>query len=94
MLIADMERIEKAIAPLNTHECNSNQFSALCSLAYNIGVTAFANSTLLAKLNSGDIQGAAEEFLKWDHINSVISPGLLNSRCRDYLVTLARIRSR
>ncbi|ASX25788.1 glycoside hydrolase family protein [Candidatus Williamhamiltonella defendens] len=32
---------------------------------FNIGVKAFATSTLLKKLNAGDEQEAAAEFLKW-----------------------------
>ncbi|WP_174888430.1 lysozyme [Candidatus Hamiltonella defensa] len=42
-----------------------NQFDALGSLLFNIGVKAFAHSTLLGKLNAGDEAGAAAEFPKW-----------------------------
>lgn len=45
-----------------------NQFDALTSFAYNVGVNAFANSTLLAKLNQGDYEGAANELLRWNKI--------------------------
>ncbi|ELI8281136.1 glycoside hydrolase family protein, partial [Yersinia enterocolitica] len=37
----------------------------LCSLIFNIGPTAFANSTVLKRLNDGDYQGAADAFLMW-----------------------------
>lgn len=43
-----------------------NQFDALVSLTYNIGITAFRNSTLLKKLNAGDYTGAAEQFTRWN----------------------------
>lgn len=43
-----------------------NQFGACVSLAFNIGVDAFATSTLLRKLNAGDYAGAADQFLVWD----------------------------
>ena len=41
---------------------NQNQFDALVSLAYNIGSNAFKSSTLVKKLNTGDYQGAADQF--------------------------------
>lgn len=43
-----------------------NQFDALVSLTYNIGITAFRNSTLLRKLNGGDYSGAAAQFARWN----------------------------
>ena len=45
-----------------------NQRGALVSFAYNVGVTALKNATLLQKLNTCDINGAAMEFLKWNKI--------------------------
>lgn len=42
---------------------NQNQFDALVSFHYNTG--ALARSTLLVKLNHGDTEGAAKEFLRW-----------------------------
>ena len=43
-----------------------NEFDALCSLVFNIGCTAFANSTLLKLLNNADYEGASLQFLRWD----------------------------
>lgn len=61
-----------------------NQFDALVSFSYNEGSNALKTSTLLKKLNSGDIQGAADQFLVWDkqRVNGqlVESTGLLNRR--------------
>lgn len=45
---------------------NENQQAALISFAYNVGMGALNNSTLMKKLNQGDIIGASNEFLKWD----------------------------
>lgn len=49
-----------------------NQFDALVSFIFNVGVNAFIKSTMLKKLNSGDYQGAANEFDKW-HIPASIT---------------------
>ncbi|ATW33155.1 lysozyme [Candidatus Williamhamiltonella defendens] len=46
---------------------NQNQFDALVSPIFKIRSRAFAVSTLLKKLNSGDAAGAAAEFPKYCH---------------------------
>lgn len=47
---------------------NQNQFDALSSFAFNVGLGAFKSSTLVKKLNSGDFAGASLEFEKWNKI--------------------------
>jgi lysozyme len=42
-----------------------NQFDALVSFVFNVGVGAFTRSTMLRKLNVGDYEGCAKEFDKW-----------------------------
>lgn len=57
-----------------------NQFDALVSLAYNIGLAAFESSTLLRLHKAGDYAGAAAEFPKWDHQAGAVVDGLLVRR--------------
>lgn len=42
-----------------------NQFDAMVSLAYNIGLKPFADSTLVRRFNAGEVAGAADAFLSW-----------------------------
>lgn len=56
------------------------QFDALVSFAYNVGARALSTSTLLKKLNAGDIKGAADEFLRWNKSGGKVMPGLTNRR--------------
>lgn len=45
---------------------NQNQFNALVSLAYNIGITGFRNSTVLRKVNINPNDPAIKEaFMMW-----------------------------
>ena len=60
--------------------CTQNQFDALVSFTFNVGVGAEAHSTLAKLMNAGDIQGAADQFLVWDHVNGVPNAGLLRRR--------------
>jgi len=60
------------------------QFGALVSFAFNVGVAALAQSTLLRKLNARDFAGAADQFLVWNkgRKNGVLVelPGLTRRR--------------
>jgi lysozyme len=62
---------------------NSNQYAALLSFEYNEGVGGLAGSTLAKKLNVGDVQGAADEFPKWDVAEGHVLQGLLNRRLKE-----------
>lgn len=49
-----------------TRSMKQHELDAMIDLAYNVGVSAFQNSTLVKKFNAGDTAGAADEFLRWD----------------------------
>ncbi len=64
---------------------NQNQLDSLTSFSYNVGNNAFANSTLLRKLNQGaSKQEVALEFAKWNKVTingeKVVSDGLVRRR--------------
>lgn len=56
------------------------QFDALVSFAYNVGSRALSTSTLLRKLNDGDVKGAADEFLRWNKACGKVLNGLTRRR--------------
>ncbi len=69
----DIERFEKAVNDAVKVPLEQYQFDALVSMAFNVGQGAFAGSTLVRKLNAGDIDGAAGQFDRW-HIPPEITP--------------------
>lgn len=79
-LMQDLYQVERSINRLVKVKLNQNQFDALCSLVFNIGVAAFNQSTLLAKLNAGDYVGAAEQFKRWNRAGNIILAGLIRRR--------------
>lgn len=75
--------IAAAVAGVNkavTVPVSQNQFDAMVCLAFNIGVYAFNNSTLVRKLNSGDVAGAALQFARWNQDNGKVVAGLTRRR--------------
>lgn len=79
-LLSDCAAAEQAVNRFVHITINQHEFDALVDFAFNCGVTAFANSTLLKLLNSGDISGAASQFEVWDHASGKVVAGLLRRR--------------
>ena len=63
-------------------------FDAITSFSYNLGAHSLAKSTLLVKLRSGDIEGAADQFGRWDCSNGRPVPGLATRRAAERLIFL------
>lgn len=80
LLRQDLRTFEDGVSRLVTAPLTDNQFSALVSLAFNIGLGAFARSTLLRKLNAGDYAGAQAQFHVWNKAGGKVLPGLVNRR--------------
>ena len=55
-------------------------YVAFLSLAYNVGTGAFCRSTLVKRVNAGDIRGGCDELLKWDRAGGVRWQGLTRRR--------------
>lgn len=76
----DLAKFEKTVNESVAVPINQNQFDALVSLTYNIGAGAFKNSNLLKKLNKGEYQGAADQFLVWNKADGKVMKGLVRRR--------------
>jgi GH24 family phage-related lysozyme (muramidase) len=79
-LMRDLAMFEETIANTVRVPLNGDQFSALVSFTYNVGSTAFAESTLLQLLNKSDYIGAADQMLRWNKGGNLELPGLTRRR--------------
>ncbi|MGF2881856.1 lysozyme [Acinetobacter johnsonii] len=79
----DLKKFEAAVNNAVTVQLNQNQFDSLVSLAYNIGASAFSQSTLVKKLNAHDIRGAADQFDVWVNAGGKRMQGLVNRRSKE-----------
>jgi lysozyme len=60
---------------------NQNQFNAITSLAYNIGIGALTKSTLLKKVNINPSDPTiSAEFAKWNKVSGKVVNGLTKRR--------------
>jgi lysozyme len=67
MLLNDVREAEQAVRRLVRTELAQGQFDALVDFCFNLGQGRLAASKLLADLNAGRYDSAAEQLLMWDH---------------------------
>ncbi len=67
LLTADLAPVERVIAAAVTVPITQDEFDALASLGFNIGVGGLKGSLTIRKLNRGDVRGAAAAFMDWAH---------------------------
>lgn len=87
-LAEDIERAESAVRIKVDVSLNENQFSALVSFVFNVGVTNFISSTLLRVLNEGRHESVPAELRRWvygrDRFGKKIQlPGLVTRRNKE-----------
>ncbi len=85
MLQQDIIAFENAVkSTLNGVSLTQSQFDALVSFAFNVGTSAFKNSTLAKKVKANpDDTEIASEFRRWVYANGAVSKGLSNRRERE-----------
>ncbi len=80
ILRSDVEKFAQGVAAVITVPVSDNQFGAVVSFAFNVGMGNLKSSTLLKKLNAKNYNGAADEFLKWTKAAGKVLPGLVTRR--------------
>lgn len=80
----DVQSFEGAMKQCVRVPLHQYEYDAYVSLAYNIGPTAFCNSTLVRKLNQQDYVGACTEILRWDKFKGKTLRGLTKRRIDEY----------
>lgn len=82
--LTDIQKFEGALKQCVKVPLHQNEYDAYLSLAYNIGPTAFCNSTLVRRLNASDYEGACKEILRWNRAGGEVVQGLDNRRKAEY----------
>ncbi len=80
LLNKDLALVAARVDPLIKTTIPNSERAALYSFAYNVGTGAFARSTLLKKLNAGDLAGACNELKRWTYAGGKQWKGLVTRR--------------
>jgi lysozyme len=79
----DLDRFEKAVTRLVTVPLTQNQYDALVSFAFNVGISALERSTLLKRVNAKLFDQAKAEFAKWNRAGGKPLAGLTRRRAAE-----------
>lgn len=63
--LENIESLERGVSEMVRVPLTQNQFDALMTFTYSVGILHVETSRLLRKLNLGDYRGAADEFRRW-----------------------------
>lgn len=80
ILADDLAKFSEGVAKLIKVEISQDQFDALVSFAYNVGLGAFGSSTLLKKLNAKDFEAVPAQLMRWTKDNGKEVGGLVRRR--------------
>ena len=80
ILKRDIVKYEVAVMDLVKVKLTQNQFDVLVDFAYNAGVGNLKSSTMLKKINSGDLDAVPAELMKWTKGGGKVLPGLVRRR--------------
>lgn len=85
LFLQDLAKFERGVQDLVKVRVSENQFGALVSFAYNVGLGAFKESTLLRLVNEAKFQAASNEFEKWTNGGDPPKPmgGLIRRRRKE-----------
>jgi lysozyme len=73
-------------------DITQNQFDALVSFAYNVGLEAFRKSTLLKKVNANpNDKLISNQFLRWNKSRGRVLQGLTNRRIEEARIYFAHL---
>ena len=78
---AIVDDFAKGVDVLVKSNVTANNFSAIVSFAFNVGMGNFRRSTLLRKVNANPKDPSIRaEFMKWTRANNVVLKGLVRRR--------------
>lgn len=84
LLLEHLKEYVRAVDRYTTDKVNENQFSALVSFAYNLGISALQKSTLLRKVNNNPNDTTIKrEFMRWVNAGGRRLQGLVKRRAEE-----------
>ena len=83
LLYQDLALVEAAVSRAVEVKLSDNQFAALVSWTYNIGISAMRDSSLVRRLNQGDYGAVPGELARWSKVSGRANKGLSNRRAAE-----------
>ncbi len=89
ILARDVAAFAEGVERLLTATLSANQFSALVSFAYNVGLGNFRGSSVLKSVNSGDFAAVPRRLALWNRAGGRLLAGLVRRRAAESALFMA-----
>jgi len=89
MLVQSLQKYANGVEQCVTVPLPDRRFVALTSFAYNVGVSAACNSSVVRLINAGRPRAGCDALLKWDKAAGIRFPGLTRRRKAERELCLA-----
>jgi lysozyme len=83
ILARDVATFARGVASAVTVPLNDDQFSALVSFAYNVGLGNFRSSSVLKAVNAADFEAVPQRLALWVKAGGKTLPGLIKRRAAE-----------
>jgi lysozyme len=93
VLVRNLEKHGQGLLNCVTVPLNQNQFDALASWTFNVGVGAACSSTLVKMLNQGQYTAACNQLPRWNRAGGREVRGLTNRRNAEKALCLTPIQA-
>lgn len=92
MALRDVARFEGALKKCVKVSMTQNEYNAWLKFTYNIGETAFCNSTAVRLLNAGEYRKACDQMLRWVYVKGNKVQGLVNRRKEEHALCISDLQ--
>lgn len=91
LLKQDLVRYEDAVNRECTTQLNQDQFDAMVSFCFNIGIMGFKQSSAKTRINQGNLQDVPARMRLWNKAGGKVLKGLINRRENEIKLWLGKI---
>ena len=88
-LLIELTHVAGSVYAFCSTPVSQNQLDAMTSFAYNIGLTAFARSSVLKTHNIGAKEACGRAFSLWNKVNGQVLRGLTTRRTKEAALYLS-----
>lgn len=89
MLLGNLKAYSEGIEKCVKVKLPDKRWVALTSFAYNVGIKAACNSSVVRLINQGRIREGCDALLKWNRAGPIVYPGLTKRRQKEREYCLA-----
>lgn len=92
LALRDITKFEGAIKQCVKVSLSQNEYDVWVNFTYNIGASAFCNSTAVRLLNEGKYREACDQMLRWVYVKGNKVQGLVNRRQKEHAQCISELQ--